>query len=96
MAKGYIISRVTVHDPEAYKHYADLARLAMEQHGARILARGGRYEALEGSARPRNVILEFDSFEQALTYWHSAEYQNARQYRLNAADIELCVVEGVE
>jgi uncharacterized protein (DUF1330 family) len=96
MAKGYVIARVTVHDPDAYKRYADLARLAMEQHGARILARGGRYEALEGPARPRNVILEFDSFEQAQTYWHSAEYQNARQHRLNAADIELCVVEGVD
>jgi uncharacterized protein (DUF1330 family) len=95
MPKGYVIARVSVNDPDAYAEYAGLARIAMEKHGARILARGGRYEELEGPARPRNVILEFDDYETALTYWHSPEYQDARAHRLEAADIELCVVEGI-
>ncbi len=96
MPKGYVIARVTVSDPDAYKRYAELARVAMEQFGARILARGGRYEALEGDARPRNVILEFDSFETAVSYWKSQAYQSARSHRLGAAEIELCAVEGVD
>ncbi|WP_297508413.1 DUF1330 domain-containing protein [uncultured Caulobacter sp.] len=94
--KGYVIARVTVTDPEAYQRYAEGAREAMREHGARILARGGRFEALEGEARPRNVILEFDSFEAARDYWRSETYQAARAHRLGAAEIELCVVEGVE
>ena len=96
MTKGYVIARVTVNDPDAYQRYADLARVAMERHGAKILARGGRYAALEGEARPRNVILEFQSYEAALAYWNSPDYQAARAHRLGAADIELCVVEGVD
>jgi uncharacterized protein (DUF1330 family) len=96
MAKGYVIARVTVLDAEAYQRYADGARQAMQEHGARILARGGRFEALEGEARPRNVILEFESFEAARRYWNSATYQAARAHRLGAAEIELCIVEGVE
>ncbi len=96
MAKGYVIARVSVTDPDAYAIYAGLARGAMERYGARILARGGRYAGLEGSARPRNVILEFDSYDTAMDYWHSEEYQSARAHRLNAAEIELCVVEGVD
>lgn len=96
MPKGYVIARVSVSDPDAYSKYASLARTAMETHGARILARGGRYEELEGPARPRNVILEFDDYETALKYWHSPEYQEARKHRLKAAEIELCVVEGTD
>ncbi|MDE2464588.1 MAG: DUF1330 domain-containing protein [Alphaproteobacteria bacterium] len=95
MAKGYIIARVSIHDEEAYKAYAELARLAMEKHGARILARGGRFTALEGPCRPRNVILEFESFDAAVRYWNSSDYQTARARRLGAADIELCAVEGI-
>jgi uncharacterized protein (DUF1330 family) len=94
--KGYVIARVTVTDPEAYQRYAEGARQAMREHGARILARGGRFEAVEGEGRPRNVILEFDSFEAAKTYWRSETYQAARAHRLGAAEIELCIVEGEE
>lgn len=94
MTKAYIIARVTITDPEAYAKYADGAREAMALHGATVLARGGRVEALEGEARPRNVILEFPSMEAAVAYWNSAEYQAARKHRLGAAEIELCAVEG--
>ena len=96
MARGYVIARVSVRDPEAYARYAVLARWAMELYGASILARGGRYQGMEGEARARNVILEFESFDRALEYWNSPEYQEARSHRLGAAEIELCVVEGVD
>lgn len=96
MAKGYVVARVTVEDSDAYARYASLARIAMDKFGARILARGGRFAELEGPARPRNVILEFSSYAAAVDYWNSPEYQEARTHRLGAADIELCVVEGVD
>lgn len=96
MPKGYIIARLTVSDPEAYKNYAAAASAAMKKYGVRILARGGRHEALEGEARPRNVILEFDSFEEARRYYHSPEYQAAIQKRLGVAQGELVAVEGFD
>ena len=65
MPKGYIIARVSVDDPDTYALYAKGAFAAMQKYGARILARGGRSEALEGEARARNVILEFESYDQA-------------------------------
>ena len=60
-AKGYVISRVDIIDPEVYSHYAAAATKAIAAHGGSALARGGRHEALEGKARARNVVLEFDS-----------------------------------
>ena len=70
-------------------------RLAQVPRG-RPLARGGAHEALEGEARPRNVILEFESLEQAKRYFNSPEYQAAKAKRNGAAVAEIVAVEGVE
>ena len=94
MPKGYVISRVDIKDPDAYARYAAAATKAIAANGGRALARGGRYEALEGEARARNVVLEFDSYEAARAYFHSPEYQAARALREGAADIEMVLVEG--
>jgi len=94
MPKGYVISRVDVRDPEAYARYAAAATKAIAAHGGKALARGGRHEALEGVARARNVVLEFDSYEAARAYYHSAEYQAAKAMREGAADMEMVLVEG--
>lgn len=96
MAKGYIIARVTVDDNDAYMRYAQAAAVAMKKYGARILARGGKYEALDGEARPRNVILEFESYDKAKAYFNSPEYQAARAHRLGKSIGEFVLVEGFD
>lgn len=96
MPKGYIIARVSVDDADAYAIYAKGAFAAMQKYGARILARGGKSEALEGTARPRNVILEFESYERAKEYFTSPEYQAARQHRLAGSVGEFVLVEGFD
>ena len=94
MPKGYVISRVDIKDPDAYARYAAAATKVIAAHGGRPLARGGRFEALEGQVRARNVVLEFDSYDAARTYFFSAEYQAARALRKGAAEIEMVLVEG--
>ncbi|HEV2557501.1 MAG TPA: DUF1330 domain-containing protein [Microvirga sp.] len=94
MPKGYIIARVTVTNPEAYAEYAKGATEAIRQYGGRPLVRGGAHEALEGEARARNVVIEFDSVEQARLYYHSPEYQAAKAKRAGAAEGEFVLVEG--
>jgi uncharacterized protein (DUF1330 family) len=95
MPKAYVVSRVDVTDPEVYARYAAAATKAIVAHGGRPLARGGRYEALEGRARARNVVLEFDSYDAARAYFYSTEYQAARAMRQGEAEIEMVLVEGV-
>ena len=96
MPKGYVIVRITVTDPEVYKDYVAMASAAIKQYGGKPIARGGRYEALEGEARPRNVILEFESYDAARTYYYSPEYQAAVKTRAPASIGELVLVEGVD
>ena len=96
MAKGYIIAHVSVEDAERYAQYASRAGQAQALYGARLLVRAGRYECLEGEARSRNVILEFPSYEQAKAYFHSPEYQAAREFRIGAAVADIMVIEGID
>jgi uncharacterized protein (DUF1330 family) len=96
MAKGYWIARVDVRDGERYKDYVATAKPAFEKFGARFLARGGAFEALEGTARSRNVVIEFPSMQAALDCYNSPEYQAAKAIRQTVADAEMIVVEGFE
>ncbi|HEX4302680.1 MAG TPA: DUF1330 domain-containing protein [Rhizomicrobium sp.] len=95
MAKGYWISRIDVTNPDAYQRYVEGTVEAFEKYGARMLARGGRAQALEGTARARNVVIEFDNLEQAVACYESPEYQRAKAFRDGAAEVEIVVVEGV-
>jgi len=94
MPKGYWIARVDIRDAEGYKQYVATAAPAFARFGARFLARGGAYEALEGTARARNVVIEFPSLAAARDCYRSPEYQAAAAIRQKFADAELVIVEG--
>ena len=96
MPKAYWIAHVDVRDPERYKDYVSTASPAFEKYGARFLARGGAYEAMEGKGRGRNVVIEFPSFQAATDCYNSPEYQAAKAIRVTVADAEMTIVEGYE
>lgn len=96
MAKGYWIARIAAHTPERYGEYVEAATPAYKEFGATFLVRGGEYEAVEGEARPRNVVIEFPTYEAALACYNSAQYQKAKAIRNEIADGELLIVKGHE
>jgi len=93
--KGYWIARVTVNDPETYKLYVEATPKIFAKYNANVLARGGRATQLEGEGRPRNVVIEFPSYDDALACYNSREYQAARAHREKAGEAEIVIVEGV-
>ena len=96
MAKGYWIGRVDVTDPDAYKNYVASNAAAFAKYGARFLVRGGTFEAKEGTARSRNVVIEFRDFETAKACYHSPEYSAAIEKRKGAAEVDMLVIEGYD
>ncbi|QYX53681.1 hypothetical protein PS623_00465 [Pseudomonas fluorescens] len=95
--KAYWIAHVDISDLEQYQQYTQRAPAAFKAYGGKFLARGGRSEALEGRSTPqRSVVIEFDSYEQALACYRSAEYQDACSHRQGVAKAEVIIVEGVE
>jgi uncharacterized protein (DUF1330 family) len=96
MAKGYWIARVDVTDPEAYKKYVAANAEAFIKFGARFVVRAGTFEAVEGTARARNVVLEFPSYDTALACYRSPEYQRALALRAAASTSDLVIIEGYD
>jgi uncharacterized protein (DUF1330 family) len=92
--KGYWIVHIDVSDPQGYKPYMDAAPAAIGRFGGRYLIRGGRQEITEGKSRARTVVLEFPSYESALSCYRSDEYQAAKKLRDGSAVFDLVIVEG--
>ena len=93
-AKGYWIVHVSVTDPANYPKYIAADAAAFAKYEARFLVRGGRFEAVEGPARKRHVVIEFESYGTALACYRSAEYQAAAKLRQAYALSEVLIVEG--
>ena len=87
------IAHVTVTDPEAYAKYAQAAGPAIAAHGGVFLARGGRYQQMEGNDRPRNVVARFPSFDDAVACYNSSAYQAALAHTKGASERDLVIVE---
>jgi uncharacterized protein (DUF1330 family) len=96
MTKGYWIARVDVSDLDAYKKYAVANQIAFKKYGAKYLVRAGAFEAPEGLARSRNVVIEFPSYAIALECWNSPEYKEASAYRKGASEAEIVIIEGYD
>lgn len=95
MTKAYWIVRVTVRNEDGYPAYLAAAKPAFEKFGARFVVRGGHFEAQEGTARERNVVVEFQDYETALACYRSPEYQAAKAIRNANAEADFVIVEGV-
>ena len=96
MAKGYWIVRLDVTDPEAYKSYVASNAPAFKKYGARFLVRGGAFEAVEGTSRARNVVIEFNDRATALACYNSPEYAGPLKARQAAAQADIVIVEGYD
>jgi uncharacterized protein (DUF1330 family) len=96
MAKGYWIARVDVHDADRYKDYIAANAEPFARYKARFLVRGGRFDNPEGTARERNVVIEFPSYSDAVACFQSPEYQAAKAKRDGASDADLVIIEGYD
>jgi uncharacterized protein (DUF1330 family) len=90
------IAHVNVTDKEAYGRYSDIATEAITAHGGHFIARGGRYQQMEGNDRPRNVVAKFPTFEDAVACYNSPRYQEAVKIAKGASTRDLVIVESSE
>src|SRR5690349_14994505 len=96
MAKGYWIVRVDIDNPDEYKKYMSANSVPLKKYGAKFLVGAGQSTTVEGSARARNAVIEFPSYQAALDCWKSAEYQEAMKFRTPVSTADLLVIEGYD
>jgi uncharacterized protein (DUF1330 family) len=95
---AYWLARATITDPVEYKKYTDLVPEIISRYHGKILARGGRYQIMEGPEDfQRFVVIEFPTLEQAVACFESPEYQQAAAFRrAGGGVVENVIVEGGE
>ncbi|GAB1641142.1 DUF1330 domain-containing protein [Krasilnikovia sp. MM14-A1259] len=97
MAKGYWVSVYrTISDPEKLAAYNKLAGPAVRTGGGRTLVRGGRVVAHDAGIAERTVLVEFDSFEQAVAVHESAAYREALVALSDGVERDFRIVEGID
>jgi uncharacterized protein (DUF1330 family) len=95
---AYWVARSRIIDPVQYKKYTDLVPGIIAKWGRKVLARGGRFEIMEGPDRfHRFIVIEFPTFEQGVACFRSPEYDAAAAFRRSGAgEVETIMVEGGE
>jgi uncharacterized protein (DUF1330 family) len=96
MTKAYWIAHVDVSDPEAYQGYVAANGAAFSKYGAKFIVRGGDNSVMEGRLKSRHVVIEFETYQQALDCYNSPEYAHAKSLRDNASDGDLVIVQGYD
>lgn len=93
---GYVIADVEVTNPELFGGYRALVPETVELYGGRYLARGGETTLIEGDRAPsRAVIIEFESAARAKEWYDSPEYEPIKRMRLDSANSNVVIVEGL-
>ena len=97
MAKGYWIGFYhSVSDDKALGEYAKLAGPAIANNGGKFLARGMPSKVFEAGVQQRTVLIEFDSFEQAVAARESAAYREALVALSDGVERDFRIVEGID
>ena len=93
--KGYVVCVYkSISNEEKLKEYAVKAKAAVEKYAGKFLIRGGKSTSNEGESSPRTVVIEFPSYDEAITFYQSKEYQDAHSILKDHAERQFQIVEG--
>jgi uncharacterized protein (DUF1330 family) len=98
MPKGYWVSVYpTIDDPEKLEVYNELAGRAVAAANGRLLAGiGSRVDAHEAGIAERVILIEFDTFEQAVAARASAAYQEALAELPDGFERDFRIIESLD
>ncbi len=96
MSAYIILIRKALNNADEMKTYKKLARQASAGHQIQPIVFYGELEALEKSDTDGVAILKFPDMQQARAWYHSEEYQQAKQHRNLAAEYQVILTEGLD
>lgn len=93
---AYVIFDVDISDMAKYQEFMAGVKPALEQAGAKYLARGGEHKVHEGDWSPRRIVLlEFPSLEAWESFYHGPTYSGLKAIRDACSSARLVSVEGL-
>lgn len=96
---AFWLARSKINDPVAYKRYTDKVPAIIAKHGGEVLARGGKFEVMEGPEYfERFVVISFPTFEAGVNCFRSPEYDEAARHRRenSAGEVQTVILEAGE
>ncbi len=96
---AYWLARALINEPVAYKRYTDQVPAIIAKYGGKVLARGGRFQIMEGPEKfARFVVIEFPSFEEGVACFQSPEYDEAARHRREngVGEVETVILDAGE
>jgi len=94
---AYVIAHIDVKDPVKYEDYKKMSPVSIKNFGGRFIVRGAQAEVLEGTWRPKRlVLLEFPSVEVAKQWWASEDYADAKALRQATSTGDMIVLQGFD
>ena len=94
MSGYWIVRGSSIKDEDALREYGKLWGPISERYGAEVIAGKGEIETREGNHYPRQLIVKFPSFQDAVDCYEDPEYQAAIAVANKAYQRELSIVEG--
>jgi uncharacterized protein (DUF1330 family) len=94
---AYVVFDVDIRDSNRYQEFMKRVKPALDQAGARYLARGGTHRVYEGDWQPRRIVLlEFPSVAAWESFYYGPVYQGLKSIRDESSSARLVSVEGLE
>lgn len=94
MAGYWVVRGSAIKDEVALQEYGKMWGPIAERYGAEIIAGKGVIDTREGAEFPRQLVIRFASYAQAVACYEDADYQAAMEYALKAYDRELVILDG--
>jgi uncharacterized protein (DUF1330 family) len=95
--KGYwLVAYRSISDDLKLQEYGKLAGPVIQASGGKALVRtSDAIEPMEAGLKQRTVVIEFESFEQAVATYHSAAYKVALAALGSSVERDFRIVEGL-
>ncbi|MDJ0709236.1 MAG: DUF1330 domain-containing protein [Woeseiaceae bacterium] len=94
---AFMFIQADITNPEQFMEYAKRAPALIQRFGGRYRCMRGAVEQLEGKSDNRKIVVsEWPSMQAAQDFWNSPEYQELKDLRAGAAEIDvyLCEITG--
>jgi|TARA_B100002003_G_C14082613_1_gene520803 uncharacterized protein (DUF1330 family) len=92
---GYLIAQLNVKNFESYKNYIEKVTPLVKKFGGEYIVRSGKYKVVQGKWQyERNVIIKFPSYQNAVDFYESDEYDPVKKIRENNSYGNIILIEG--
>ena len=94
MAGYWIVRGTAIRNQQAADEYVKRWSAIAQRYKAEVIAGKAAIDTREGEAYPRQLVIRFPSFEDAVKCYEDPEYREAMKYSSQAFDRELSILEG--